>query len=325
MTFQPRASRNSTTRRRRWTYGGDRPDRIDLQNLWAGETRRWHIILSLYGRELPAGSHVRWTLSDGEGNVDISGETEVNKRLLPGLPCEIGAISCSMPAVTRPTELHLKVDLTQAEFEVSNHWPIWVYPVPPRLPGELGIVDPAYLLDEWGDWLKSIPRVKSSPDLKRFNVLLTTVWEPGLEKWVTEGGKVLLLQQFDGPLPTRRCPFWREAIKLFPPHPIWDSFPQRGYTDMQFFGMASDVAFDSEKLKEALPTSTKLQPILRRLDGREFHMSEYLFEAGIGKGSLLGCSLRLQGGVGAQPFGWQRNVAGSSMLWTLLEYLKTSV
>ena len=314
-----------TTRRRRWTYGGDRPERLDLQNLWAGETMRWYIILSLYGRELPAGSHLRWSLTNKEGDVFASGATLVNKRLLPGLPGEIGTISCSMPAVTHPTELHLKVDLTQDEFEVSNHWSIWVYPIPPEPPGELGIVDPAHLLDDWGDWLKPTPRVKSSNDLKRFNVLLSTVWESGLEKWVEEGGKVLLLQQFDGPLPTRRCPFWREAIKLFPPHPIWDSFPQRGYTDMQFFGMASDVAFNSEKLQEALPTSARRQPILRRLDGREFHMSEYLFEAGIGKGSLLGCSLRLQGGTGAQASGWQRNVAGSSMLWHLIEYLWNSV
>jgi len=31
--------------------------------------------------------------------------------------------------------------------------------------------------------------------------------------------------------------------------------------------------------------------------------------------------LRLQGGVGAQPFGWQRNVAGGALLSTFLNYL----
>jgi hypothetical protein len=35
----------------------------------------------------------------------------------------------------------------------------------------------------------------------------------------------------------------------------------------------------------------------------------------------MGCSLRLQGGAGAQPSGRQNNVAGSSMLWALLNYL----
>ena len=35
----------------------------------------------------------------------------------------------------------------------------------------------------------------------------------------------------------------------------------------------------------------------------------------------MGCSLRLQGGAGAQPSGMEHNVAGSSMLWALLNYL----
>ena len=60
---------------------------------------------------------------------------------------------------------------------------------------------------------------------------------------------------------------------------------------------------------------------MRRLDAREFHLSEYIFEARIGEGTLMGCSLRLQGGAGAQPSGMEHNVAGSSMLWALLNYL----
>jgi hypothetical protein len=133
---------------------------------------------------------------------------------------------------------------------------------------------------------------------------------------------VLLLQQGNGPLPSRRLPFWREAIKLFQPHPVWEVFPQRGYTDMQFFGLAGDLAFDTERFSQVLPGLRDVRPLLRRLDARTFEMTDYIVEARVGAGLLVACALRLQGGAGAQPFGWQRNPAGGFLLSTLCGYLQ---
>jgi len=158
-------------------------------------------------------------------------------------------------------------------------------------------------------------------DFSAFNMLITTALDEELLGFVDHGGRLLVLQHGNGPLPSRRCPFWRESIVLFPEHPLWESFPQHGYADMQFFGMASDIAFDSQRLAKTLPDLKDIRPILRRLDAREFHMSEYLFEAKLGKGMISGCSLRIQGGSGAQPFGFRRNIAGISLLWMMLGYL----
>ena len=72
-----------------------------------------------------------------------------------------------------------------------------------------------------------------------------------------------------------------------------------------------------------LSSDVEITPIMRRLDAREFHISDYLFEARIGKGVLLGCSLRLQGGMGAQPFGLERNVAGGSLFGTIVDYVRS--
>jgi hypothetical protein len=90
---------------------------------------------------------------------------------------------------------------------------------------------------------------------------------------------------------------------------------------MQFFGTATDIAFDSHRLSNSLPGLKELRPIMRRLDAREFHMSEYLFEARIGMGNLIGCSLRIQGGMGVQPLGMKRNIAGGALLSMILAYL----
>jgi hypothetical protein len=152
-------------------------------------------------------------------------------------------------------------------------------------------------------------------------LILTTAWDERLRAYVERGGKALLLQQGSKPLPAIRCPFWREGITLFPKHPIWEVFPQRGYADLQFFGLAGDAAFDTPRLAQNIAGCEQFRPILRRLDARNFTISEYLFEARIGAGLLLGCSLRLQGGCGSQPYGWERNPAGAFLLWTLLDYL----
>jgi hypothetical protein len=186
----------------------------------------------------------------------------------------------------------------------------------------LGIFDPAHVLDECGEWLDGVPRLNSYSDLKQFDLLLAVGWDAQILEYLAGGGRILLLQQGIGPLPSRRMPFWREAIKLFEPHPVWEVFPQRGYTDLQFFGLAGDLAFDTGQFTEALPGLREVKPILRRLDGRAFHMTDYLVETRVGAGFLVACALRLQGGAGAQPFGWQQNPAGGFMLSTLCTYLQ---
>ncbi len=154
------------------------------------------------------------------------------------------------------------------------------------------------------------------------SVILATALTPWLQEYLRAGGRVLLLQQGDGPLPSRRGPFWREAIHLFPDHPLWQTFPHRGYADLQFFGLATDVMLDAARLDEAVSGVTQIRPLMRRLDAREFLVTEYLLEAQVGSGLLLACTLRLQGGVGAQPSGVHHNVAGSYLLWAMLDYLE---
>ncbi len=315
------------SRRRRWQYGGDRPDRMDIYNHWSGDQGHWAVILSLTGTEWPTGADVSWTLTDEAGNQLASG-TDQAPDGQPGNPCQVATIDCRLPAVSQPRELSLRVSLESSRLKVENQWPIWVYPSLPELPQGLGILDPGGSLDACGDWLKpaamsTAHRVRLGDPLASFRMILTTTWDAKLAKYVRNGGRLLLLQQGDSPLPARRCPFWREAVKLFPSHPLWRDgrFPQRGFTDLQFFGLASDVAFDPLRLQQALPKGSEITPILRRLDAREFHIGDYLFEAVIGSGFFLGCSLRLQGGLGAQPFGWERNVAGGALLSALLRYL----
>jgi hypothetical protein len=308
-------------RRRRWHNGGDRPDRLDVYNHWSGTKVRWYVILNGIGKLPQPGSRVSWTLSNGNGLNLESGEFLIDKLVLPEVPSDIGVISCRLPSVDFPAEFQLTIDLRSDGLSISNDWFVYIYPklVPP--PSDLAIFDPTYIMGEWGDWLNQLPRVGKNENLSKNKTIISTIWDAHLNNFVQNGGRVILLQQGDGPLPVRRCPFWRESVILFPKHPLWETFPQRGYAGLQFFGVASDRAFVSQELMLSLNGVFKINPIMRRLDAREFHISDYLFEARIGKGILLGCTLQLQGGQGAQPFGLERNVAGAALLNSLINYI----
>jgi hypothetical protein len=315
-------------RRRQWRFGGDRPDHLDAHNFWSGEQVTWHVTLHTThpgGLEKPK---LLWKLLDEEGKKLTAGTLSVQQAVAAGAPTDLGVINCRLPEVRESARsLHLEVTLEADGQEIHNQWPIWVYaPLTPPAPG-LGIFDPNRQFEEAGgsqppgDWLDGARRVEAG-QFSSCNLLLLASWTPELLPYLHAGGKALYLQQGSGPLPVKRVPFWREAVKLFYPHPTWQSFPHPGYTGFQFFGIAGDCAIQTDRLAEAIPGIDSIQPILRRLDAREFLVTDYILEARIGQGRLLICTLRLQGGAGSQPFGWQHNVAGATLLQAMMECLR---
>ncbi len=129
---------------------------------------------------------------------------------------------------------------------------------------------------------------------------------------------MLLLQQGNHPLPTVEQPFWREAIKII--HPSLTAMPHHGYVDLQFYGLATDWALLPDALQNTLSDVTDFRPLLRRLDARQFVLSDYLVEARVGSGKLIASTLRFQGGMGDQPQGLIDHLAGR---WLLLNLLKS--
>ncbi len=307
-----------TSRRRRWINGGGRPDRVDPYNHLAGSQAHWSIILNTFETSFETGGMVNWRLNGSAGQTLQRGEVDFDQRVIPGRPTEVAAFTCSLPAVTNAREHRLEVSLTSDGRQIQNFWPVWVYPSW-EWPEDVEVYDPIGSLDELVGLPKS-PQHLEAGGRWWAPLVVATAWCDSLEPYLRRKGRVLLLQQGKTPLPCRRGPFWRENLKLFETHPIWQVFPQRGFADLQFFGLASDVMLDTAQFHDKIPGLTSLRPIMRRLDAREFYMTDYLAEAQVWQGRLLACSLRLQGGCGAQPSP-QHNLAGYFMLGTLIHYL----
>jgi len=308
-------------RRRNWQYGGDRPDRLDIYNHWSGQFVRWHVILNDADRRFTAKARFNWQLIDPDGVVYHQGGSCFNRGKRDS-PKEVSVVECTLPGLEHAQEYLLKVSLLSRNGSIQNQWPIWIYPQPVKWPDNLCVYDPSHSLDFLTGLDQFWRFIQPGDPISEKTVIMTAQWDIWLMGLLKAGHRILLLQQGDGPFPARRAPFWREAIKIFHDHPIWRDFPQKGYTDLQFFGLASDVLLESNRFLQFCPELESTQPLLRRLDAREFHITDYLVDSCLGSGRMLICSLRLQGSNGYQPSGLQRNVAGLYLLWLMISYLQ---
>ena len=91
-----------------------------------------------------------------------------------------------------------------------------------------------------------------------------------------------------GPLPARSSTILAGGNQrsLADDHPVMNAFPHDGFVDMQFYGLATDWVFATDSLVDVLPEITNVRSLLRRLDARQFTVSDYLFEASVGRGQV---------------------------------------
>ena len=274
-------------RRRHW-IGGDRPLIKDPFVWWGGEAAEIHLAVSNGG---PAVENARlhWRLAPFSGPEIAHGDRTVTIESAD--VDEVCLFKTRMPLASTLMELRLTAtvsDEEQSQIIAQNSWKLWVVPRLPPLPEP----DHAQLASALTDDV--LTRARSGDSL--------VVW----------------LQSPDSRF-TRVVPFWREAIHVFEPHPIWDRVPQPGFADMRFYSVATDFAIDAEKLADRLGAQAEIKPVWRRYDARQMYWTDYIVEAKIGSGRVILTTLRFAGGLGAQPNSLDVNPMGAWLLDSLLK------
>lgn len=290
-------------RTRDWVHGGDRPAPRDLFNHTGGSVASFRLLLA----QTTLGSGARGLtvrLVRPDGQVMWS---ETNRVTLPpaGVPREIVAFDLPLPTVSEAAQWTLEAALDGG---VRNEWPLWLYPQVDAATLPVTAYDPLGAFD--GLW----PAADLDGDAS--GVVIASFYNGALRQYVEAGGRAVVLQPHAGPLPTGAVPFWREAIKLLYDHPLLARFPHEGYTNLQFYHLATDRAFTPDVLPGAVVT-----PVIQRLDARLFTLAHYLVDARIGQGTLLATTLRLFGGAGDQVRGLQANPAGRWLLKLMVDWL----
>jgi hypothetical protein len=306
-------------RARVWKNGGDRPAPLDKYNVQAGAEINLRFVLANAEKEMPAGELV-WYLTDAQGKRIVNGSMLVASIAPSSTPHEIAAIHFTAPQVDTAQQYTLFVELND---EIRNQWQLWVYPAVNSWPGRIGIYDPAGVLSKFDGVISNARHLTRPSEFNTLDghLLVSSVYSQEIYDHVWRGGRAIVLQAGAGALPVTPCPFWRESIKLIHDHPALKSFPHEGFVDLQFYNLAPDHALDTEQIQAIIPNVSRIKPILRRLDARQFTTLDYLVELEIGAGKLLVSTLRFQGSTGDQTPDFKSSIVRQYLLHQLLTYL----
>jgi hypothetical protein len=226
--------------------------------------------------DLP-GAAPRWNIRDQQGREVASGSLPA-LDVPTGRLTALGSFEASLAQVAAPAKLTVSVSLGGTQF--ANDWDIWVYPRAAGIP--------------------------APPD-----VLITRNWAAAA-KALEEGRKVLLFPSNVSPAmsrPGKFLPvFWSSVwfpnrqpstmgILCDPKHPALAQFPTEFYSNWQWYDLIQN---SRTMILAATPAS--FRPIVQVIDTFERNGKlGNLFEARVGKGRLLVCTIDLPGLAEKQP------------------------
>jgi hypothetical protein len=274
---------------------------MDKYTWTSDEVFRAKIRVAHYGpRDLPRQA-MTWQLRDGR-KLLAEGKTRP-QRIATGAVAELGGLSVRLAQVQKATKLvcHLRLDGSA----YRNRYDLWVYPA--KLP-------------------------PTSCD----DVLVTRSWTSKVRQRLADGASVLLLPPpqrinrstamafqtgFWSPMfrnkPGRLNPLGKETpgtqgILCDPGHAMFDEFPTEFHSNWQWWQLVKN---SRAMILDGTPRA--FRPLVQVIDGIERnHKLGLIFEARVGKGRLLMCSIDLPGlqqHPEARQLWWcvQRYVAGT--------------
>ncbi len=232
-----------------------------------------------------------WSLNYADGREFASGRLP-RRNIEMGNGIESGDITVLLTDVAAPAKLILTVSLTGTPY--TNHWDIWVYPAET-------VVEP--------------------PE----DIIIADKLDEQVRSALSTGGKVLLmpaLQSIDSDIPagfttifwntqwTNRQPPHTLGILCDPKHPALAKFPTDFHSNWQWWDLVTKSGF---MILDRFDPG--LRPIVQVIDDWNSNRRlALIFEAEVGGGKLLFCSIDLRSDLGRRPVARQ-------MLHSLLAYM----
>jgi len=246
-----------------------------------GDQLQVPVQLAQFGSQDLRGVNPAWTLQDRQGEIVRSGVFD-RQDIPRGQLADIGTVQTKLTGFDRATQLRLEVILP--ETDVVNAWDIWVYP----------------------------KRAVTPPNE---DILITRTLDPEASGHLEQGGKVLWLPanatlRDDATYPLKMgfsSIFWntvwtgRQAphtlgILCDPAHPALSDFPTAFHSNWQWW----DLMHDGRPF--ILTAFRDLQPVVQVIDdwvtARKLGL---VFEARVGRGTLLACSSDLVTDLDQRP------------------------
>ncbi len=232
-----------------------------------------------------------WTVTD-QGGKQVAGGELPGTMLTPGDLYLLGVMQTPLSKVAAPGKLMVRLGIKGTEIE--NSWEIWVYPASNDVPTPPGVV-------------------------------LTSKWEDAKAALAAEK-RVLLLaspKELSGAIPGSFLPvFWSPiwfkggagtmSILCDPKHPALKAFPTEMHTNWQWWDL---LKRSKTMVLDEMPAG--MRPVVQMVDNfSRNHRLGNIFEAKVGTGKLLVCSIDLRSDLQNRPEARQ-------LLRSLLGYVGT--
>ena len=246
-----------------------------------------------YGEKDLANAKSRWTITDTAGRKIASGRFQ--QRNVPlGQLTDLGRITFDLGSLKKAQKLNVAVSLDGTD--IINDWDFWVYPA-------------------------------KAPQTSQADLLIADTFNEQVAKALQAGQKVVVLAKspvLSNKIDGRFVPvFWSPVhfpnqpgtigLLCDPDHPAFRDFPTEFHTNWQWWELMTQSC--SVDLTDA---DADFRPIVQMVDN--FARNKKLanvFEARIGKGSLLFCSIDIETDLNKRPVA--RQLRGS-----LLSYAASS-
>lgn len=243
-----------------------------------------------------SGVRPTWNIRDAQGKAVAYGSL-TRKTLSTGTVTDVGAIHASLANLQTPGKFTVTVSLPGTSY--SNSWEIWIYPAANQMPTPSQNV---VIRSQWDDAVKTalaagktvfVSTVKLPPSSKRNlpGAIRPVFWSP---IW------------FPYPAQTP-CTM---SILCDPKHPALAQFPTEIHSNWQWWDLLNRSR--SVIMDDAPPG---FRPLVQVVDNfSRNHLLGNLFEAKVGPGKLLFCSIDLSSDLNNRP-------AARQLLTSLTNYV----
>ena len=222
---------------------------------------------------------LQWELRRSDGTVLEKG-TFTQKEVPQGTLTRVGSLEFELKKVRLAEQLQLVVVF--GDSDISNRYPIWVYPdgLKLEIPGDVLVTDylDNALLDQLQNGAKVLlfPREEDVQDTSLPGHFPPEFWNYGMFKGISEWAKKPISPGTLG-------------ILTDPDHPVFSSFPTDFHTNWQWFSIvksSNPLILDGAE-KDYLPLVQVIDNLERN------HKLGLIFEFMVGNGRLIVCMSRL--------------------------------
>ena len=307
--------------RTKWKNGGNRVHYNDDFNFFEGELIRLYPVLSNYSNMDFKNGTVMWKLLSEKEEILLKGVKDFHTTAVKGNVTKLCAIEFEAPRTDKTMKVLFECVFSVRGFIVKNKWHFWIYPdIKPEYSIKAALYDPGNLFGDFEACIGKFDRI-CMDESGEYSMVTATRLDRAVIDYAARGGKVFLVQRGKEGFPVKEAPFWRECMKEFASHYITDGLCHGGITDVQFMGMSTDTVFLAREIPEYTGGVFNYRSLMKRIDCRNYSVSDYIIELRSGSGIIIATTLRLEGGAGRQPSCFSSNTGAVYLARRIIEYL----